>query len=79
MYICSIGKLNEESVSSGSEWVQISTRNDEYSKGTNEMNSTKVNDIKDKVNTPMQTYIHKRIFIELVHGGAWHDTLHILG
>ena len=57
MYICSIGKLNEESVSSGSEWVQIITRNDEYSKGTNEMNSTKVNDIKDKVNTPMQTYI----------------------
>ena len=38
----------------------------------NEMNSTKVNDIKDKVNTHMQTYIpniyiqtyiHKRMFI----------------
>ena len=71
-YICSIGKLNEESVSSGSEWVRISTRNDEYSKGMNGMNSTKVNDIKDKVNTQMQTYIpniyiqtyiHKRMFI----------------
>ena len=31
MYICSIGKLNEESVSSGSEWEQISIRNNEYS------------------------------------------------
>ena len=65
MYICSIGKLNEKSVSSGSEWVRISTRNDEYSKGMNGMNSTKVNDIKDNVNTHIpniyiQTYIHKK-------------------
>ena len=71
-------------MSSGSEWVQIITRNDEYNKRMNEMNSTKVNDIKDKVNTHMQTYIkhtyiHKIFFIELVHVGAWHDTLHILG
>ena len=58
MYICSIGKLNEESVGSGSEWVRISIRNDEYNKGMNGMNSAKVNDIKDKVNTHMQTYIH---------------------
>ena len=81
MYLCSIGKLNEESVSSGSEWVLISTRDDEY-KGMNGMNSTKVNDIKDKVNTHMQTdipniyiqtCIHERMFIELVHVGAWHD------
>ena len=42
MYLCSLGKLNEKSVSSGSEWVRISTRNDEYSKG---VNSTEVNDI----------------------------------
>ena len=42
-----------------SEWVRISTRNpnDEYSKGMNGMNSTKVNDIKDKVNKHMQKYI----------------------
>ena len=32
-------------------------------KGMNGMNSTKVNDIKDKVNTHMQTYIHKIMFI----------------
>ena len=57
MYICSIGKLNEESVSSGRKWVRISIRNDEYNKVMNGMNSTKVNDIKDKVNTHMQTYI----------------------
>ena len=72
MFLCSLGKLNEESVSSGSEWVRISTRNAEYSKGMNGMNSTKVNDITDKVNTHMQTYtpniyiqtyIHKRMFI----------------
>ena len=64
MYICSIGKLNEKSVSSGSEWVRISTRNDEYSKGMNGMNSTKVNDVKDKVNTHIPNiYIQKRMFI----------------
>ena len=61
MYICSIGKLNEESMSSGSEWVRISTRDDEYNKGMNGMNSTKVNDKKDKMNrlhTYADTYIH---------------------
>ena len=50
--------------SSGSEWVRISTRNDEYSKGMNGMNSTKVNDIKDKVNTHADIhtkYIHTNI------------------
>ena len=50
MYICSIGKLNEESVSSGSEWVRISTRDDEYNKGMNGMNRTKVSDIEDQMN-----------------------------
>ena len=59
-------------------WVRISTRNDEYSKGMNGMNSTKVNDIKDKVNTHVpniyiQIHIHQRMFIELVHVGTWHD------
>ena len=58
-------------VSSGSEWVRISTRDDEYNKWMNGMNSTKVNDIKDKVNahtcrhtyqiyTYIQTYIYKK-------------------
>ena len=52
--------------------ITISTRNEEY-KGMNRMNSTKVNEIKDKVDTHMQTYyliytykhtyIHKRMFI----------------
>ena len=72
MYICSLGKLNEESVSSGSEWVRISIGNDEYSKGMNGMNSAKVNDIKDKVNTHMQTYIQTNIHkIMFIVGACW--------
>ena len=33
-------------MSSGSEWVRISTWDDEYNKGMNGMNSTKMSDIK---------------------------------
>ena len=69
MYICSIGKLNEESVSSGSEWVRISTRDDEYNKGMNGMNSTKVSDIEDQMNG------HAHICIHRVRGGEHGTTI----
>ena len=57
--------LNEESVSSGSEWVLISTRDDQYNKGMNGMNSTKVSDIEDQMNGHAHIYRHRG------RGGGW--------